>query len=90
MGYVRSRFEDTDESGVVVDSAAIDAVVDRVTRLSQLVRELREGKHGCGNYDTDMAELKGLNKKLKKCRAWGSSSDSKKEKKKRKRKDAEE
>lgn len=90
MGYVRSRFEDTDESGVVVDSAAIDAVVDRVTRLSQLVRELREGKHGCGNYDTDMAELKGLNKKLKKCRAWGSSSDSKKEKKKRKRKEAEE
>ena len=90
MGYVRSRFEDTDESGVVVDSAAIDAVVDRVTRLSQLVRELREGKHGCGNYDIDMAELKGLNKKLKKCRAWGSSSDSKKEKKKRKRKDAEE
>ena len=90
MGYVRSRFEDTDESGVVVDSAANDAVVDRVTRLTQLVRELREGKHGCGNYDTDMAELKGLNKKLKKCRAWGSTSDSKKEKKKRKRKDAEE
>ncbi len=90
MGYVRSRFEDTDESGVVVDSAAIDAVVDRVTRLSQLVRELREGKHGCGNYDTDMAELKGLNKKLKKCRAWGSTSDSKKGKKKRKRKEAEE
>ena len=91
MGYVRSRFEDTDESGVVVDSAAIDAVVDRVSRLSQLIRELREGKHGCGNYNTDMAELKGLNKKLKKCRAWGSSSsDNKKEKKKRKRKETEE
>jgi cyclin H len=88
VGYVRSRFEDTDESGVVVDSAAIDALVERVSRLSQLIRELREGKHGCGNYNADMNELKGVNKKLKKCRAWGSSD--KKEKKKRKRKEADE
>jgi len=88
VGYVRSRFEDTDESGVVVDTAAIDALVERVSRLAQLIRELREGKHGCGNYNADMNELKGVNKKLKKCRAWGSSD--KKDKKKRKRKQAEE
>jgi cyclin H len=87
VGYIRSRFEDTDESGVVVDSEAIDALVERVSRLSQLIRELREGKHGCGNYNADMNELKGINKKLKKCRAWGSGSS---EKKKRKRKEAEE
>mmetsp|Transcript_16909 Transcript_16909/g.27659 ORF Transcript_16909/g.27659 Transcript_16909/m.27659 type:complete len:435 (+) Transcript_16909:98-1402(+) len=88
VGYVRSRFEDTDESGVVVDSTAIDALVERVSRLAQLIRELREGKHGCGNYNADMSELKGVNKKLKKCRAWGLSE--KKDKKKRKRKEVEE
>jgi len=88
VGYVRSRFEDTDDSGVVVDSIAIDAFVQRVSGLAQLIRELREGKHGCGNYNADLNQLKGVNKKLKKCRAWGSSD--KKDKKKRKRKEVEE
>ena len=88
VGYVRSRFEDTDELGVVVDSAAIDVLVERVSRLSQAIRELREGKHGCGNYNAELNELKGVNKKLKKSRAWGSSD--KKEKKKRKRREVEE
>lgn len=88
VGYIRSRFEDTDDSGVVVDSIAIDALVQRVSSLAQLIRELREGKHGCGNYNADMNQLKGVNKKLKKCRAWGSSE--RKDKKKRKRKEAEE
>lgn len=83
MGYVRSRFEE-------VDSVAIDAVVERVLRLSQLIRELRKGKHGCGNYNADMSELKGVNKKLKKCRAWGSSTSNKKDKKKLKRKETDE
>ena len=87
VGYIRCRFKDTDESGVKVDSIAIDAFIERISRLSTMVRELRDGKHGCGNYNADMSDLKRVNKKLKKCRAWGSSD--KKEKKKRKRKEEE-
>ena len=86
IGYIRSRFQDaTESSDANVDEAAIDAVTRRVSTLGQLVRELREGKHGCGNYGLDMDELKGLNKKLKKCRAWGLP-DKKEEKKKKKKK----
>ena len=54
------------------------------------MRELKMGKHGCGNYGLDMNELKMLNKKLKKCRAWEDSEvkdekvKTKKKKKKRK------
>jgi hypothetical protein len=85
--YIRSRFQDANESDVDVDAAAIDAVARRVSILGQMIRELREGKHGCGNYGLDMDELKGLNKKLKKCRAWGlSDKKEKKEKKKKKKK----
>ena len=89
IGYVRSRFQDaTASSDANVDEAAIDAVTRRVSTLGRLVRELREGKHGCGNYGLDMDELKGLNKKLKKCRAWGlpDKKEEKKTKKKKKRK----
>ncbi|KAL3756823.1 hypothetical protein ACHAWU_007788 [Discostella pseudostelligera] len=84
MGYVRSRFH-TNESEVKVDAAAIDAVTRRVSKLGQLIRELKEGKHGCGNYELDLETLKGINKKLKKCRAWGLS-DKKSGTKKKKRK----
>ncbi|KAL3784213.1 hypothetical protein ACHAW5_005265 [Stephanodiscus triporus] len=61
---------------------------DEAMRIcDDMIRELREGKHGCGNYELDMDELKGLNKKLKKCRAWGlSDKKEKKEKKKKKKK----
>ena len=88
MGYIRLRFQDSTDSKVKVDKAAIDAVTRRVSKLGQMIRELREGKYGCGNHDVDMEKLKSLNKKLKKCRAWGASEkkESKKKKKSKKRK----
>lgn len=82
MGYIRLRFYGT------ADEKAIDAVTQRVTKLGQMIRELKEGKHGCGNYNVNMDTLKGLNKKLKKCRAWGEDKkEGKKKKKKRKKAD---
>ena len=87
MGYTQARFHDTNESEVKVDEAAIDAATHRVSKLGQMIRELKEGKHGCGNYNVDMDPLKGINKKLKKCRAWGQSDKKEgKSKKKKKRK----
>lgn len=87
MGYVKMRFRDhANESEVKVDEAAINAVTHRVSKLGQLIRELKEGKHGCGNYEVNMETLKGLNKKLKKCRAWGEKSEKKEGKKSKKKK----
>ncbi|KAL9180387.1 hypothetical protein ACHAXT_008357 [Thalassiosira profunda] len=86
VGYIRTRFQDTNEAEVKADAAAIDAVANRVAKLGQMMRELKEGKHGCGNYEVDMAELKALNKKLKQCRAWGTQKKGNKKKKSRKRK----
>ncbi len=86
IGYIRSRFN-ANESEVNVDTAAIDAVTRRVSALGQLIRELKEGKHGCGNYELNMETLKGINKQLKKCKSWGFSdkkSRTKNKKKKRK------
>ena len=86
MGYIRSRFHGTE----TVDAAAIDAVTHRVSKLGQMIRDLKEGKYGCGNYNLNMDTLKVLNKKLKKCRAWGTADkkEGKKKKKKRKAEDA--
>ena len=91
MGYIRLRFQDTnnESEGVKVDSVAIDAVTHRITKLGQMIRELKQGKHGCGNYEVNMDTLKGLNKKLKKCRAWGVATTEKKEKKKKKKRKVE-
>jgi len=71
-GYLRVRFpnETTDTL--------------KLEELATKLRELKEGKHGCGNYHTDLAELKGIHKKLKRVKAWGE----KKKSKKRKEKDA--
>ena len=79
MGYIRLRFQDSDEA----DQEAIDSVIQRISKLVQMIRELDEGRHGCGNHGIDMDQLKGINKRLKKCRVWGQS-DKKKKKKKRK------
>jgi cyclin H len=83
IGYIQSRFQDTSNSNesVKIDSNAIETIVTRVMSVGDKIRELREGKHGCGNYNVDMEALKGVHKKLKKCRAWGLE---KKKKKKRK------
>ena len=88
MGYIRWRFH-TNESEVKVDAAAIDAVSRRITKLGILVRELKEGKHGCGNYELDLETLKVINKKLRKCRAWGSSHKKSGMKKKKRKLDGE-
>lgn len=83
IGYIKSRFHDsTNEQQVKIDSAAIETIVSRVTSLGTKIRELREGKHGCGNHEVDMEALKGVHKKLKKCRAWGQSEKKKKKKRK--------
>ena len=57
MGYIRSRFQDVNEPEFKVDTAAIEAVLQRVTKLCQILRELKEGKHGCGNHNVDMDQL---------------------------------
>ncbi|EJK54377.1 hypothetical protein THAOC_26002 [Thalassiosira oceanica] len=79
MGYIRLRFQDSDAA----DQEAIDSVARRISKLVQMIRELDGGRHGCGNHGVDMDQLKGINKRLKKCRIWGQS-DKKKKKKKRK------
>ena len=92
IGYIRCRFQDTANEiteSINVDTDTIETVTQRVSNLGQSMRELKMGKHGCGNYGLDMNELKMLNKKLKKCRAWEDSAvnDEKgKTKKKKKRK----
>jgi len=78
-GYVRLRFEERTE----VQHAQLAA---RVEELQVMLRGLREGSHGCGNHGIDMAGLKAVHKKLKKCRAWGPQEDGDKGKKKKKKK----
>ena len=81
IGYIKSRFLDSkNEQQVNVD--AIESIVSRVTSVGVEIRELREGKHGCGNHNVDMEALKGVHKKLKKCRTWGQSDKKKKKKRK--------
>jgi cyclin H len=95
LGYIRCRFQDTANEiteSINVDTDTIETVTQRVSNLGQLIRELKMGKHGCGNYGLDMNELKMLNKKLKKCRAWEDSEvkDEKGKTKKKKKRKAEE
>ena len=47
-----------------------------------MLRQLKNGDYGCGNHKVDLAKLKAINKKLKKCRVWGI-----KEKKSKKKRD---
>lgn len=71
MGYLSVRFE------------TLHKIVQMKSLLNEIgikLQELREGKHGCSKYNTDMQKLKGVHKKLKKCKTWGL----KKKKKKRK------
>lgn len=82
IGYIQSRFQDLTNEPIKIDSNAIDTIVSRVVSVGIKIRELREGKHGCGNYNVDMEALKGVHKKLKKCRAWGQSDKKKKKKRK--------
>jgi cyclin H len=67
-GYIEHRFEGKDQI----------KTRDRLLKLRSMLKELKEGKHGCGNHMVDLQKLKAIHKKLKKCRSG--------EKKKKKRK----
>ncbi len=71
LGYLSQRFEDAnlDDMTVVLHDICI------------MLRELKEGKHGCANHNVDMQALKGIHKKLKKCKLWGAKEKKKKRKK---------
>jgi cyclin H len=72
LGYLSQRFEEAD----------LEAMITLLRGLCAMLRELKEGKHGCANHHVDLQTLKGIHKKLKKCRVWGQ-----KEKKKKRKKD---
>jgi cyclin H len=71
LGYLSQRFEYAD----------IDGVSAVLHEISTMLRELKDGKHGCANHDVDMQKLKGIHKKLKMCRLWGPKDKKKKRKK---------
>ena len=73
LGYMSQRFEEADQSSMTTV----------LHDLCGMIRELKDGKYGCANHNVDLQTLKGVHKKLKKCRAWGQ----KEKKKKRKSKD---
>lgn len=75
LGYLSQRFEDAD----------LDLMTVVLNDICTMLRELKEGKHGCANHSVDMQALKGIHKKLKKCKLWGA-----KEKKKKRKKDNDE
>lgn len=68
QGYVHFRFKGQNHA----------SVTSNVKTLCEMLKGLKEGKYGCGNHKVDLVRLKGVHKKLKKCRA------SEKKKKKRK------
>jgi cyclin H len=71
LGYLSHRFEGAD----------VERMTAKLREISVKLLELKEGRHGCDLYNTDMDRLKGIHKKLKKCRLWGQKD--KKNKKKR-------
>jgi len=75
LAYIRLRF--SDERGHELEAA--------MKELVPMIRELKEGKHGCANQNVDMTELKNVHKRLKKCRGWGKKDNDKKDKKSKKR-----
>jgi cyclin H len=57
-----------------------DWMPSTVETLTTMIRELKDGRHGCGNYNTPLIELKGIHKKLKSVRAWGEKKSKKRSK----------
>ena len=68
LGYIGYRFEHKDR----------DFVKKEVVALCEMLKDLKAGKYGCGNHNVDLQTLKGVHKKLKKCR--GGDKKRKKEK----------
>jgi cyclin H len=80
LGYLSQRFENAD----------LDGVSMVLKEVSNMLRELKDGKHGCANHDVDMQKLKGIHKKLKMCKLWGAKEKKKKRKKEKESSIAEE
>lgn len=81
-GYLETRFSN---SSHMHDKGMGPEVKAKITDVAIMIRELKSGNHGCGAHGVDMIALKGIHKRLKKCRIWGKSSKkSGKNKKKRK------
>jgi hypothetical protein len=59
--YLRVRFPQE-------DTQWIESTLEQ---LGQDLHALNQGGFGCGNYNTDLALLKAIHKKLKKVRFWG-------------------
>eukprot|EP00978_Attheya_sp_CCMP212_P005706 scaffold12806_cov55-Attheya_sp.AAC.4 len=74
-GYIQSRFAEQQKE------SDLAGILQQMQTLCTMLRGLREGKYGCGNHGVDMAELKRVHKKSKKCAVW---STKKKKLKKRK------
>ena len=72
LGYLSHRFEGAD----------IDHMKSLLHEIGRKLEELKEGHHGCSNYEIDMQRLKGVHKKLKKCRIGGVKEKKKKKKRK--------
>lgn len=63
-GYIQSRFT------VDHDQEEVTRIIQIMDTLCCMLKELREGKYGCGNHRMDLERLKCIHKKLKKCRTW--------------------
>lgn len=68
LAYVEARFP----------HEKADWMPATVRTLTSMLRQLKEGRHGCGNYNAPLAALKSIHKKLKKVRAWGEKKKTKK------------
>jgi cyclin H len=58
-----------------------DKLLDILPQIVGLLNDLKEGKHGCGNYKIEVDQVKRIRKRLKKVCAWGERKPSKKKKK---------
>lgn len=81
MGYLQHRFADAPSKG-----NGLEEMKAKLQEICGMIKELREENKFAS---PDMAALKAVHKKLKKCRAWGSSSSDKSSKKKKKKRKAE-
>jgi cyclin H len=70
LGYLSQRFED----------AEIGKMRSLLQEIGDKLKELKEGRYGCVSYNVNMTKLKGIHKKLKKCRIWGVKEKKKKRK----------
>lgn len=70
LGYLSQRFEEADLEGMKT----------LLRNLCAMLRDLKEGRHGCANHSVDLQILKGIHKKLKKCKVWGVKEKKKKRK----------